>query len=51
VLHPRLKAKKFRANIPSMLVVMCNAVEAMRLRHILADAMIQRDSLLEILKE
>ena len=45
---PRLKAKKFRANIPSMLEVCCNGVEALRLRHLLVEAVIQRDALVEI---
>ena len=45
---PRLKAKKFRANIPSMLEICCNGVEALRLRHLLVEAVIQRDALVEI---
>ena len=34
-----------------MLVIMCNAVEAMRLRHILLDAIIQRETLLKIFQD
>lgn len=33
--YPRLKKKKVRLNIPSMLQLCCNGVEAMRLRHCL----------------
>ena len=37
---PRLKQKKFRANIPSMLEILCNGVEALRLRNLLVNAII-----------
>ena len=37
---PRLEVKKFRANIPSMLEVCCNGVEALRLRHLLVDTVV-----------
>ena len=45
---PRLKQKRFRANIPSMLEILCNGVEALRIRHLLVNCIIQRDSLVEI---
>lgn len=47
-LEPRLKKKRFRANIPSMLEICCNGVEALRLRNLLVSAVIQRDALVEI---
>ena len=43
--YPRLKAKKFRPNMPSLLEISCNAVEVLRLRHLLIDALIQREDL------
>lgn len=45
-MYPRLKAKKYRANIPSMLQIMCNAIEIIRMRHLLLDAMVQRECLM-----
>lgn len=44
-LYPRLKQKQFRANIPSLLEVSCNAVEVIRLRHLLIELLIQREDL------
>ena len=38
--YPRLKAKKFRPNMPSLLEISCNAIEVLRLRHLLIDALI-----------
>lgn len=39
-LYPRLKQKKFRANIPSLLEISCNAVEVIRLRALLIDVLV-----------
>lgn len=38
--YPRLKQKKFRANIPSLLEIACNSVEVIRLRHLLIDCLV-----------
>jgi hypothetical protein len=38
--YPRLKQKKFRPNIPSLLEISCNAVEVMRLRSLLIELLI-----------
>ncbi len=43
--YPRLKQKKFRANIPSLLEISCNAVEVIRLRSLLIELLIQREDL------
>ena len=48
--YPRLKQKKFRANIPSLLEISCNAVEVIRLRGLLIEALIQKHSLCEVYK-
>ena len=45
---PKLKQKKFRANIPSMMEICCNGVEVLRLRNLLVRALIQREALLKI---
>lgn len=38
--YPRLKQKKMRLNIPSLLEISCNAVEVVRLRALLIEALI-----------
>ncbi len=45
---PKLKQKKFRANIPSMMEICCNGVEVLRLRNLLVRALVQREALLKI---
>lgn len=45
---PRLKKKFLRVNMPSLLTITCNAIEALRLRHILVDALNQRQILTNI---
>jgi len=49
-MYPRLKQKQFRANIPSLLEISCNAVEVIRLRHLLIDILIQREDLCHVYK-
>ena len=39
-MYPRLKQKQFRANIPSLLEISCNAVEVIRLRHLLIEVLV-----------
>ena len=50
-MYPRLKQKKFRANIPSLLEVSCNCIEVIRLRHLLIDTLIQREDLSQVYKK
>lgn len=50
-MYPRLKQKKFRPNIPSLLEISCNAVEVIRLRHLLIDALMQREDLTNVYKK
>ena len=46
--QPRLKQRKLRMNIPSLLEISCNAVEVIRLRGLLIDLLLQRDILEKI---
>ena len=48
--QPRLKQKKLRMNIPSLLEISCNAVEIIRLRGLLIDVLLQRDTLEAVYK-
>ena len=44
-LYPKLRGRTTRPDIPSMLEIMCNCVEVMRLRNILVSTLHQRDVL------
>ena len=46
--QPRLKQKKLRINIPSLLEISCNAVEIIRLRGLMIDMLLQRDTLTKV---
>lgn len=46
--YPRLKQKAMRLNIPSLMQLCCNGVEAMRLRHVLVQTIIQREVLAKV---
>jgi hypothetical protein len=46
--YPRLKQKQMRLNIPSLMQLCCNGVEAMRLRHVLVQTIIQREVLTKV---
>ena len=50
-MYPRLKQKKFRANVPSLLEISCNGVEVVRLRCLLIDVLVQREDLIRVYKE
>ena len=47
-MYPRLKQKMFRPNIPSLLEISCNAIEVIRLRHLLIEVLIQREDLSQV---
>ena len=47
-LYPRLRGRLSRPDMPSQLEIMCNGIEAMRLRHILIQAIHQRDVLNDV---
>ena len=44
-LYPKLRGRTMRPDIPSMLTIMCNMVEVMRLRNILVSILHQREVL------
>ena len=49
--QPRLKQKKLRVNIPSLLEISCNASEVIRLRGLLIDVLLQRETLSRVYKD
>jgi len=50
-LYPRLKQKIMRSNVPNMLEICCNSIEAMRLRSVLVDCIVQRETLHKVYLE